>query len=111
MLAAASGSELEELVILGRMDARLATPPLAIGGERPEQFLGVVDVPSDVVVSQDDHLATERGILPCDGLHWSPSDAVPIQHGKATELTPMHAAASGEEEPCRVIAAMEQVVP
>ena len=111
LLAAASRGQLQELVVLGGMNARLAAPPFAMRSEGLEQRLGVLDVARDVVVPEDDHLAGERAVLfrhRCYG----PLAYVALIHDRdRAEIAPVRAAARGKEDSAGMVAPVKQVFP
>src|ERR1035438_6541166 len=93
------------------MDARLAAPPLTMGSESPEQSLSVLNVARDIVIPQNDHLARERAVLFCDGLHPSLAHTALIHDRDRAEIAIVRAAARGKQDSTRMIAPVKQVFP
>ena len=59
LFASAARGQLQKLVILCCLNARLAAPPFPVRRERSEQVLGVGEVARQIVIPQDNHFTAK----------------------------------------------------
>ena len=87
-----------------RLNAGLTAPPLAVGSDGAEKFLGIRNVAGDVVVPKDDYLPVERGILRRDFLHRTLADSPAVHESDGAEIAAVGTSAGRKQNTAGMVA-------